>query len=42
MNNRIPAEVFPPGEYIRDLLESRSWTQVDLAEILGQTGSGGQ
>lgn len=36
MNSRIPAEVFPPGEYIRDLLESRDWTQADLADILGR------
>lgn len=36
MTSRIPAEVFPPGEYIRDLLESRDWTQADLAEILGR------
>lgn len=36
MNSRIPAEVFSPGEYIRDLIESRGWTQADLAEILGR------
>src|SRR4051812_41633368 len=36
MSNRIPAEVFPPGEYIRDLLEERNWTQADLAEVLGR------
>lgn len=32
----IPAEVFPPGEFIRDELEERGWTQADLAEILGR------
>lgn len=28
--------LFPPGEFIRDELEARSWTQEDLAEILGR------
>ena len=36
MGRRIPAEVFPPGEFIRDELEARDWTQSDLAEILGR------
>lgn len=36
MNNRRPAEVFPPGEFIRDELEERGWTQSDLAEIMGR------
>ncbi len=36
MSNRIPAEVFPPGEFIRDELEARGWTQADLAEVLGR------
>ena len=36
MSGRIPAEVFPPGEFIRDELEARGWTQTDLAEILGR------
>ncbi len=36
MPNRVPAEVFPPGEFIRDELEARGWTQTDLAEILGR------
>jgi HTH-type transcriptional regulator / antitoxin HigA len=35
MSKRIPAEVFPPGEFIWDELEARGWMQVDLAEILG-------
>lgn len=30
------AEVFPPGEYIRDELSARQWTQQDLAQILGR------
>lgn len=29
-----PAEVFPPGEFVREELEARNWTQADLAEIL--------
>jgi HTH-type transcriptional regulator / antitoxin HigA len=36
MIDRIPAEVFPPGEFIRDELEARGWTQSDFAEILGR------
>lgn len=31
-----PAEAFPPGEYIKDELEARGWTQAELAEILGR------
>lgn len=33
---RVPAEVFPPGEIIREELEARGWTQTDLSEILGR------
>lgn len=33
---RRPAEVFPPGEILRDELEERGWTQTDLAEIIGR------
>jgi HTH-type transcriptional regulator/antitoxin HigA len=36
MIERRPAEVFPPGEFIREELEARGWTQTDLAEILGR------
>jgi HTH-type transcriptional regulator/antitoxin HigA len=34
MPNRTPAEVFPPGEFIREELEARGWTERDLAGIL--------
>jgi len=30
------AEVFPPGEFLRDELDARNWTQSDLARILGR------
>ena len=32
----IPAEVFPPGEYLRDELKERRWTQGDFARIIGR------
>ncbi len=31
-----PAEVFPPGEFLRDELEERGWTETEFAEILGR------
>jgi HTH-type transcriptional regulator/antitoxin HigA len=31
---RVPAEVFPPGGFIREELEARGWTQGDLAQIM--------
>jgi HTH-type transcriptional regulator/antitoxin HigA len=33
---RTPAEVFPPGDFIRRELEARGWTQDDLATIMGR------
>ncbi len=30
----MPAEVFPPGEYLRDELSERGWSERDFAEIL--------
>lgn len=36
MNARVPAEVFPPGEFLKEELEARGWTQVELAEILAR------
>jgi HTH-type transcriptional regulator / antitoxin HigA len=35
-NRRPVAEVFPPGDFIREELEARGWTQSDLAKILGR------
>ncbi len=35
MGERIPAEVLPPGEVLRDELEASGWSQNDLAMILG-------
>lgn len=31
-----PAEVFPPGDFIREELVARGWSQSDLARILGR------
>ena len=31
-----PAEVFAPGEYLRDELEERGWTVTEFAEIIGR------
>lgn len=32
----VPAEVFPPGEFLAEELEARGWTQAEFAEILGR------
>lgn len=34
MNARVAAEVFPPGEFLREELEAREWSQQELADIL--------
>jgi HTH-type transcriptional regulator / antitoxin HigA len=31
-----PAQVFPPGDFIREELEARGWTQRDLARVIGR------
>ena len=36
MAARAPDDLFPPGEFIRDELKARNWTQRDLANILGR------
>src|SRR3546814_13133281 len=30
------AEIFPPGEFLKDVLEARGWSQTELAEIIGR------
>lgn len=37
MNELIPAVAFPPGDYIKEALDSRGWTQEEFAEIIGRT-----
>lgn len=36
MNRKIGTEVFSPGEFIREELEARGWTQNDLATVMGR------
>jgi len=36
MSDRRVAEAFPPGEFIKEELEARDWSQVELAEIIGR------
>jgi len=36
MKAAIPAEVFPPGEFIREEMSARGWRQKDLAAVLGR------
>jgi addiction module HigA family antidote len=31
-----PAEMFPPGDFIREELQARHWTQVDFARVIGR------
>ena len=35
MTARIPAEVFPPCEFIKEFMEGRGWTVGDLIEKSG-------
>ena len=37
MMEKTFAEVFPPGEFLKEELESRGWSQIEFAEILGKT-----
>ena len=32
----VAAATFPPGDFIREELEARGWTQSDLSRILGR------
>lgn len=36
MKAKTAAEVFPPGDRLKEELDARGWTQGDLAEILGR------
>ncbi|HYW09128.1 MAG TPA: HigA family addiction module antitoxin, partial [Longimicrobium sp.] len=36
MLDTMPAEAFPPGDFLRDELEERGWTQSEFAEIIGR------
>ena len=36
LTTKRPAQVFPPGAFIRDELEARGWTQRVFAQILGR------
>lgn len=36
MTERVPAEVFPPGDFLREELGARGWSQVGFAEIIGR------
>jgi HTH-type transcriptional regulator/antitoxin HigA len=36
MNNRVSAEVFPPGEFLKKELVARGWSQIELSEILAR------
>lgn len=33
---RTPAEAFPPGQFIKEELTERGWSQADLADIMGR------
>ena len=39
MENTNVAQAFPPGEFIKEELEARGWTQGDLARIIGRQDS---
>lgn len=39
MENLTIAKAFPPGEFIKEELEAREWTQQSLAEIMGRQTS---
>ncbi len=36
MTQRRPIEMFPPGDFIKEELEARGWSQTELAEIMGR------
>jgi HTH-type transcriptional regulator/antitoxin HigA len=36
MSTSVPAQVFPPGEFIKEEMEARGWTQDELAAVMGR------
>ena len=36
MTQHIPAETFPPGDFLKEELEARGWSQAEFAEIIGR------
>jgi HTH-type transcriptional regulator / antitoxin HigA len=32
----VAAQVFPPGDFLKEEMEARGWTQVELAEVMGR------
>jgi HTH-type transcriptional regulator/antitoxin HigA len=36
MNDIVPAQAFSPGEFLRDELETRDWTQAEFAKMIGR------
>lgn len=36
MNMNVIAETFAPGEFLKEEIEARRWTQIELAEIMGR------
>src|ERR1700722_4563559 len=39
MATEVIPQTFPPGEFIKEELEARGWTQGDLAKIMGRQDS---
>ncbi len=39
VTNRVAAEAFPPGEYLKDELDARGWTQDEFASIIGRSAA---
>jgi HTH-type transcriptional regulator/antitoxin HigA len=36
MKHKTLAQIFPPGDFLKEILESRGWSQADLADILAR------
>jgi len=36
MTYRRPAEVFHPGEHLKDELDARGWTQIEFADMVNR------